>query len=112
MSFTTATGLKKLGQTIAKNGDDLSTAGIAYKDAKGHVLPLDETLGNVAAKPRLLLIDGHTLAVRHSVPLPGHARHLQLFAPGGPVLVPAEDASRLVEVSLPNGRISASVPDS
>jgi DNA-binding beta-propeller fold protein YncE len=59
---------------------------------------------------RLVLIDGRTLAVRHFVPLPGHARHLQLMAPGGPVLVPAEDASRLVEVSLPAGRIAASVP--
>ena len=37
------------------------------------------------------------------VPLPGHARHLQLAAPGGPVLVPAEDADTLVEVALPDG---------
>ena len=59
---------------------------------------------------RLLLIDGATLAVRHSVALPGHARHLQLAAPGGPVLVPAEDASRLLEVALPGGAITASVP--
>ena len=37
------------------------------------------------------------------VPLPGHARHLQLAAPGGPVLVPAEDSNTLVEVALPGG---------
>ena len=59
---------------------------------------------------RLLLIDGRTLAVRRSVPLPGHARHLQLFAAGGPVLVPAEDANRLVVVSLPDGSVTTSVP--
>ncbi len=59
---------------------------------------------------RLLLIDGRTLAVRHSVPLPGHARHLQLLAAGGPVLVPAEDASRLVVVTLPDGNVTASIP--
>ena len=58
---------------------------------------------------RLLLIDGRTLAVRHAVALPGHARHLQLLAPGGPVLVPAEDASRLVAVSLPDGVVTDSV---
>lgn len=59
---------------------------------------------------RLLLIDGRTLAVRRAVTLPGHARHLQLLAPGGPVLVPAEDASRLVVVSLPAGDVTVSVP--
>jgi DNA-binding beta-propeller fold protein YncE len=37
------------------------------------------------------------------VALPGHARHLQLAAPGGPVLVPAEDSNTLVEVALPGG---------
>ena len=58
---------------------------------------------------RLLLIDGGTLAVRRSVPLPGHARHLQLAAAGGPVLVPGEDAGRLVVVSLPDGGVTASV---
>lgn len=52
---------------------------------------------------RLLLLDGRTLALRRSVPVPGHARHLQLAAPGGPVLFPAESANSLVEVSLPGG---------
>lgn len=56
---------------------------------------------------RLLLLDGTTLAVRRSVPLQGKARHLQLAAPGGPVLVPVETANELVEVSLPDATARA-----
>jgi DNA-binding beta-propeller fold protein YncE len=56
---------------------------------------------------RLLLVDGATGQVRREVPLPGHARHLQLAAPGGPVLVPAEDADTLVQVPLPDGAATA-----
>jgi DNA-binding beta-propeller fold protein YncE len=56
---------------------------------------------------RLLLLDPATLAVVRSVPLPGSARHLQLAAPGGPVLAPAESADELVEVTLPGGATSA-----
>ena len=52
---------------------------------------------------RLLLVDGATGRTVRTVPLPGHARHLQLAGPGGPVLVPAEDANTLVEVELPGG---------
>jgi hypothetical protein len=80
--------------------------------AEGAVFDATTRLLAVAVRnpDRLLLLDGRTLAVRDSVPLPGHARHLQLLAPGGPVLVPAEDASRLIEVSLPDGRVTASVP--
>ena len=80
--------------------------------AEGAVFDASTGLLAVAVRnpDRLLLIDGTTLAIRHSVALPGHARHLQLAAPGGPVLVPAEDASRLLEVALPGGTIVASVP--
>lgn len=53
---------------------------------------------------RLLLLDPTTLAVRRTVVLPGSARHLQLARAGGPVLVPAESANQLVEVTLPGGR--------
>ena len=52
---------------------------------------------------RLLLVDGATGRTVRTVPLPGHARHLQLAGPGGPVLVPAEDSNTLVEVELPGG---------
>lgn len=56
---------------------------------------------------RLQLLDPVTLAVRRTVMLPGSVRHLQLAKPGGPVLVPAESASQLVEVSLPDGTTRA-----
>ncbi|MGI8696603.1 MAG: YncE family protein [Mycobacteriales bacterium] len=56
---------------------------------------------------RLLLLDDRTLARRRAIPLPGHARHLTLAAPGGPVLVPAEDADTLVQVALPRGSTRA-----
>lgn len=54
---------------------------------------------------RLLLVDGASGVVRTEVPLPGHARHLQLAGPGGPVLVPAEDSDVFVAVELPGGDV-------
>jgi DNA-binding beta-propeller fold protein YncE len=53
---------------------------------------------------RLALVDADSGRVVRRVPLPASPRHLQLGAPGGPVLVPAEKANALVEVSLPSGR--------
>ncbi len=50
---------------------------------------------------RLQLLDPTTLAVRHAVQLPGHARHLQ--AVRGRVLVPCEDADELVVVDAATG---------
>ena len=50
---------------------------------------------------RLVLVDGASGQVRREVPLPGHLRHLQLAAPGGPVLVPAESADAVLRVGLP-----------
>lgn len=55
---------------------------------------------------RLLLVEGASGAITVQVPLPGHARHLQLAGPGGPVLVPAEDSDTFVAVSLPRGEVS------
>lgn len=52
---------------------------------------------------RLDLLDPVTLALRRSVPIPAAARHLQLAGPGGPVLVPCQDADQLVQVSLNRG---------
>jgi DNA-binding beta-propeller fold protein YncE len=52
---------------------------------------------------RLILIDADTMRIVRSVPLAGHARHLQLAKPGGPVLVPEEDANQVALVSLPDG---------
>jgi DNA-binding beta-propeller fold protein YncE len=52
---------------------------------------------------QLVLINADTAAVRGRIPLPGSARHLELAAPGGPVLVPVESANALVRVELPQG---------
>jgi DNA-binding beta-propeller fold protein YncE len=52
---------------------------------------------------RLALLDLETGAVRENVALPAAPRHLELARPGGPVLVPAEEADELVTVALPGG---------
>jgi hypothetical protein len=52
----------------------------------------------------LALVDGDSGRVVRRVPLPESPRHLQLAGRGGPVLVPAERAGALVQVSLPRGR--------
>lgn len=52
---------------------------------------------------RLLLLDPTSLDADRSVPLPGSARHVQLAAPGGPVIVPIESANALAQVTLPGG---------
>jgi DNA-binding beta-propeller fold protein YncE len=51
----------------------------------------------------LALVDGATGEVRRRVPLPAAPRHLTLAGPGGPVLVPAEEADALAVVALPDG---------
>lgn len=43
-------GIKKLSTDMETHNKNLNAAGIAYTDAKGQLLPLDTTLGNVAAK--------------------------------------------------------------
>jgi DNA-binding beta-propeller fold protein YncE len=57
----------------------------------------------------LILLDATTGAVLRKVPLPGGLRHLQLAAPGGPVLVPDEGSNRLIRVALPGGEITSQV---
>lgn len=69
--------------------------------------PITGLLAVAVREPnRLLLIDGATGQVQTVVPLPGHARHLQLAAPGGPVLVPGEDSNELIQVALPTGTLT------
>ncbi|WP_020499840.1 hypothetical protein [Sciscionella marina] len=58
----------------------------------------------------LVLVNADTHAVAERIRLPGHLRHLQLAAPGGPVLVPDENANRLLEIAPSNGKVTASVP--
>jgi DNA-binding beta-propeller fold protein YncE len=57
----------------------------------------------------LALLDATTGATRRRVELPGGLRHLQLAAPGGPVLVPDEGANRLIRVTLPGGQLTSEV---
>lgn len=57
----------------------------------------------------LALVDATTGALLRKVALPGGLRHLQLAAPGGPVLVPDEGANRLIRVTLPGGEIASEV---
>ena len=52
----------------------------------------------------LVLLDADTGDVTARTALPGFARHLQVAAPGGPVLVPVESADALVRVELPGGQ--------
>lgn len=56
---------------------------------------------------QLALVDGSSGEVVRNVELPESPRHLSLAGPGGPVLVPAESANTLVQVSLPEGEIIA-----
>lgn len=79
-----------------------SPEGIVY-DAKTGIVAVA-----VRDPDRLLLLDAATLAVEHTVALPGSVRHLQLAGPGGPVLVPCESARELVQVSLPDGAVVSS----
>jgi DNA-binding beta-propeller fold protein YncE len=57
----------------------------------------------------LTLVDPTTGAVLRKIPLPRGLRHLQLAAPGGPVLVPDEGANQLLRVALPGGEIVSRV---
>ena len=56
---------------------------------------------------QLALVDGGNGEVIRNVKLPESPRHLQLAAPGGPILVPAEGSDTLVQVSLPEGEITS-----
>jgi DNA-binding beta-propeller fold protein YncE len=58
----------------------------------------------------LALVDGENGETVRRVELPESARHLDLVGPGGPVLVPAEGSDSLVQVSLPDGRITSETP--
>ncbi|MGI8647410.1 MAG: YncE family protein [Mycobacteriales bacterium] len=76
----------------------------AVADAQTHLVAV-----GLRDPSRLALVDGRTGTPVHDVALPGHLRHLQLRGPGGPVIVPAESADAVLEVSLPSGTISPPV---
>jgi len=75
---------------------------------------VDPETGLVAVALRnpneLALVDGESGETSQRVELPESARHLDLAAPGGPVLVPAEGADSLVQVGLPDGEILDETP--
>lgn len=77
-------------------------------------LAADPETGLVAVALRnpneLALLDGESGEVMKRVGLPESARHLDLAAPGGPVLVPAEGSDSLAQVGLPGGEIVAETP--
>jgi DNA-binding beta-propeller fold protein YncE len=58
---------------------------------------------------QLVLADSRTGRITRRVLLPGHLRHLQLAAPGGPVLVPDENSGAVLTVALPSGEVTARV---
>lgn len=58
----------------------------------------------------LALLDGESGERVREVDLPESPRHLQLTAPGGPVLVPAERSDSLAQVTLPDGDVSDETP--
>jgi len=57
----------------------------------------------------LVLLNADTGEITGRTTLPGFVRHLQLAAPGGPVLVPVESANALLRVELPGGRAEPQV---
>lgn len=57
----------------------------------------------------LVLLNADTGEITGRTALPGVVRHLQLAAPGGPVLVPVESADVLIRVDLPGGRAAPQI---
>ena len=82
------------GETVAVGADP---EGIVYDPVTGLLAV------GVRDPDRLVLVDAATLTVTKEIPIRGHVRHLQLAAPGGPVVVPEEDANTLALVALPGG---------
>jgi len=58
----------------------------------------------------LALVDGESGKTSQRIELPESARHIDIAAPGGPVLVPAEGSDSLVQVGLPDGEIVDETP--
>lgn len=72
--------------------------------------PVTRTVAIAKRDPdELVLLNADTGEITGRTPLPGFVRHLQLAAPGGPVLVPVESANALVRVDLPGGRAESQV---
>jgi DNA-binding beta-propeller fold protein YncE len=53
-----------------------------------------------------VLLDAHSGHATWRIPIPGHARHLALAGPGGPLLIPSETTHRLLELDLRSRRLT------
>ena len=93
------------------------------KKPAGKVVKVGNSPEGVAADPEtglaavglrnpdeLALVDGESGEVVRKTELPESARHLDISAPGGPVLVPAEGSDSLAQVGLPDGEIASETP--
>lgn len=89
----------------------------------GQIIPVGAAAEGIVADPithtvivgvrnpsALALLDADSLKLTGRVVLPGVLRHLQLAAPGGPVLVPDESSNSLIQVGLPGGTILSQLP--
>ena len=96
-------------------------AGVPAVPPAGRVVPLGNapeglvvgTSGIGAAAVRspdgVVLFDATTGAIRRTVPTTGAARHLDLAGPDGPVLVPLEQSSELLQLNLADGAVTSTV---
>jgi DNA-binding beta-propeller fold protein YncE len=89
-----------------------------HREPAGRVVPVGHKPEGLAFDPatgllavgltnpdRLALVDGDSGRTVRRIRLPESPRHLKLGAPGKSVLVPAERANAIIEVSLPGGRL-------
>ncbi|WP_216638836.1 YncE family protein [Mycobacterium asiaticum] len=99
-----------------QKGPPLSAAAVGRTIAVGNTpegLAVDAKTRTVAVATHdpnaLVLVDADSGTITGRLPLPGRVRHLQLAAPGGPLLVPVESADCLVRVDLPQGPAHAPI---
>lgn len=84
----------------------------ADSDPEGLVVDSEQGIVAVALRhpDRLALVDARTMRLIRVETVPASARHLELAAPTGPLLLPGEDTGKLVEVALPSGAVTAQIP--
>jgi DNA-binding beta-propeller fold protein YncE len=90
-------------------------AGLVFEVGPGpEGIVADPETGLVAVGLRnpdvLALVDGGSGEVIRKARLPGPARHLNIVAPGGPVLAPGEPSDSLSQISLPDGEVVEEKP--
>ena len=100
-------GITRRGQNRRTRRRQRQSVGLqsgGQRARRGVVDALTRTVAVATRDPNeLVLMSADSGNITARVPLPGTVRHLQLAAPGGPVLVPVETANALVRVELPQG---------